>query len=198
MGLLFKIICGSIIILLIERSAEVNSDFMLFNTFSNTRDCSTTSRQKSAHKLTRNKQVGGNSLEQAILECNCPLCKALISLKSTLSCEERWLLFPCVQSSSFYPFSSSLCWSHCAIRYTIVTVPQTKTCFERLLQMWSLKIKQLCSNCFSSSPPAAAAFSILHMKRKLANIEKCCTLTFIALSCLRHSYCRFLPFSVTS
>lgn len=74
---LFKLICGSIIILLIERSAEVNSDFMFFNTFSNTCDCSTTSRQKSAHKLTRNKQVGGNSLEQTILECNCPLCKAL-------------------------------------------------------------------------------------------------------------------------
>lgn len=50
---------------------------MFFNTFLNACDYSANSRQKSAHKLTRRKQVGGNSLEHTVLECNCPLCKAL-------------------------------------------------------------------------------------------------------------------------
>lgn len=62
---LFKLICCSIITLLIDKIAEVNTDFMFFNIFLNAIHYSATSRQKSAHKLTRRKQVGGNSVEHS-------------------------------------------------------------------------------------------------------------------------------------
>lgn len=102
-------------------------------------------------QVNKKKQVGGNSLEQTILECNCPLCKALhfseehvVVWREPAFVSQRafLLIFILLVHLSADPTVQS--------DIQLLQFPQTKTCFEWLLQMSSLKIKQLC--CFSSTP----------------------------------------------
>lgn len=194
---LFKLICCSVITLLIDRSAEINSNFMFFNTFLNACDYSANSRQKSALKLTRRKQVGGNSLEHTVLECNCPLCKALHFS------EEHFVMW---RETAFF-FSQRafllifILLVHLFVDPTVqsdiqlLQFPQTKTCFEWLLQMRSLKIKQLCSNCFSSTHlffPCCCCFVYPSLWKERKQAWKQCTLTYLPPSSSCHSHGRLM------
>lgn len=144
---LFKLARCSVIILLIDWSAEVNSDFMFFNTFSNTCDCPSTSRQKSARKLTRNKQVGGNSLEQTILECNCPPCKALHFSEEHVV---MWRELAFVAQRAFLLIFILLV--HLSAHPTVQSDTQLLQ-FLRQKRVFNgfCRLNNMCSNCFSST-----------------------------------------------
>lgn len=77
----------------------------------------------------------------------------------------------------------------------LLQFPQTKTCFEWLLQMRSLKIKQLCSNCFSPTHllfPSCCCFVCPSLWKEKKQTWKRCTLTYALQSSSCHSHGRLM------